>query len=288
MARLLLLFWLLALSACAAPVPLPSPLPDVVLLGEQHDEPEHQQLHRQTIELLAGRGQLAALALEMAEQGRSTAALARDASEAQVKAALDWDDKAWPWAAYGPAVMVAVGAGVPVLGANLPTASLREAMADPRLDGTVSPAVLQAQQEAVRDGHCGLLPASQLRPMTRVQIARDETMARVLADAARPGQTVVLVTGAGHADPKLGVPLHLAGTLQTYSRIWPAGAPKKDYCESLKRQLDKGQPHSSDNDEFRRLTSSDQRRVGNAPQAFFRIESASVFTSVSMCDFSTM
>jgi uncharacterized iron-regulated protein len=242
MARLFLILGLILLTACAAP--LPSPLPDVLLLGEQHDEPAHQRWHRQTVEQLIARGQVAAVALEMAEQGRSTAGLARDASETDVKASLGWDDKGWPWSAYGPAVMAAVRADIPVLGANLPLARLREVMADASLDKAVSAAVLQAQREAVRSGHCDLLPASQLGPMTRVQIARDRTMAQVLRGAVRPGQTVVLIAGAGHVDPTLGVPLHLDGGLRAYSRVWPAGAPKQDYCAALRRQLDKRAPQS--------------------------------------------
>jgi uncharacterized iron-regulated protein len=244
MARLFFLMALVVmLAGCAQS--LPSPLPDVLLLGEQHDEPEHQQWHRRTVEQLAQRGQLAAVALEMAEQGRSTAGLPRDASPEQVKAALAWDDKGWPWTAYGPAVMAAVAAGVPVLGANLPRARQREVMADASLEDTVTTSVLQAQQEAVRTGHCDLLPDSQLRPMVRVQLARDRAMAQVLRQAARPGQTVVLIAGARHADPALGVPLHLDGGLQAYSRIWPAGPPKQDYCAGLRRQLDKDKDKSS-------------------------------------------
>jgi uncharacterized iron-regulated protein len=80
--------------------------------------------------------------------------------------------------------------------------------------------------------------------MTRVQIARDRTMAQVLGSAARPGKTVVLIAGAGHADPELGVPLHLDGRLQAASRIWPAGPPKQDYCAVMRRQLDKRRPPS--------------------------------------------
>jgi len=240
MTRLFLALWLLALTACS--VPLPSPLPDVLLLGEQHDEPKHQYWHQRTVKQLAEQGQLAALALEMAELGHSTASLPRSASEADVKAALAWDAQGWPWAAYAPAVMAAVHAGVPVLGANLPRVRQREAMVDASLDSTVSTPVLQAQQEAVRAGHCDLLPASQLRPMTRVQIARDRTMAQVLGDAARPGQTVVLIAGADHVDPELGVPLHLDRGLRTYSRIWPPGPPKQDYCATLRRQLGKTPP----------------------------------------------
>ena len=78
---------------------------DVLLLGEQHDAPDHQRLQRETVAWLASRGQLAALVMEMAERGHSTQGLPRDASEAQAQAALQWDDAAWPWKAYGPAVV---------------------------------------------------------------------------------------------------------------------------------------------------------------------------------------
>ena len=103
---------------------------DIILLGEQHDAADHQQVHRIVVEALAARNSLAALALEMASQGHSTAGLAGNATEDAVRQALQWNNEGWPWSAYGPAVMAAVRAGVPVMGANLPAAQLRNAMAD--------------------------------------------------------------------------------------------------------------------------------------------------------------
>jgi len=229
----------LALCACAA---LPHPqvsTADVLLLGEQHDAPAHQQLHREAIEALAASGRLAAVALEMSEQGASTAGLSAAAAEPAVRTALRWDDRAWPWAAYGPAVMAAVRAGVPVLGANLPRARMRDAMADARLDTRLDASALDAQKAAIRTGHCNLLPAAQIGPMTRVQIARDEAMASTLAGAHQPGKTVVLLAGAGHVDAELGVPRHLPATLRVQAVAHPrdATAPAKDYCAEMKRQM---------------------------------------------------
>ncbi len=60
---------------------------------------------------LARRGQLAALALEMAEDGRSTRGLGPDASESDVRAALQWSESGWAWERYGPVVMAAVITG---------------------------------------------------------------------------------------------------------------------------------------------------------------------------------
>jgi uncharacterized iron-regulated protein len=182
---------------------------DAILLGEQHDAPDHQRIHRDVVQALADQNALAALALEMASQGQSTEKLDSHASEEQVRAALQWNDEGWPWVDYGPAVMAAVRAGVPVIGANLPRDRQREAMTNSRLDTLLPGPALKAQQQSVRLGHCELLPESQISPMTRIQIARDIAMAQTLLQAARPGKPVLLLTGSGHADRTLGIAQHL-------------------------------------------------------------------------------
>ena len=211
------------LGGCAVPSPTVLParvqqalLPtDVLLLGEQHDAPEHQALQQATVQWLAGRGELAALVLEMAERGRSTAGLAPGAGERAVQSALRWSDAAWPWASYGPAVMAAVRAGVPVLGGNLPRKALSATTTDAALDARLLPEAWQRQQDAVREGHCGLLPESMLAGMVRVQIARDISLAQTAAEAHRPGKVVLLLAGNGHVLRSLGVPLHLPSHLRS-------------------------------------------------------------------------
>lgn len=229
---------------------------DVLLLGEQHDASAHQAIEQQVVAALAARGQLAALALEMADSGQSTAGLPANASEDQTRSRLRWDTDAWPWAAYGPAVMAAVRAGVPVLGANLPRSDMRASMADTQLDQRLSGPAFKAQQQLIRQGHCDLLPESQINPMTRIQIARDRRMADTLAQAVQPGKVVVLLSGSVHADKQLGVPQHLPAGLQvksvrllaggkslageTFDSVWGTEAtPDKDYCAGLREQFGK-------------------------------------------------
>ena len=209
----------LALAGCAShpavvpsaqwPAQLESALPtDVLLLGEQHDAPDHQRLQRDTVQWLAARGRLAAVVLEMAERGHSTAALARDATEAQVQSALQWNDAAWPWSAYGPVTMAAVRAGVPVLGGNLPRSAMAAATQETRWDNHLAAPARQQLLDALQDGHCGLLPATRLPAMARVQIARDASMALTAQEAVRPGQTVLLVAGGEHVLRHRGIPTH--------------------------------------------------------------------------------
>ena len=228
---------------------------DALILGEQHDATEHQTLEREAVEALAGQGKLAALLLEMAEEGNSTARLDITATDVQVQAALGWSDKAWSWQSYGPVVMAAVRAGVPVMGANLPRARMKNAMTDVSLDVQLNGEAYTAQQDAVREGHCKLLPEPQIVPMTRIQVGRDRAMAQAIVKARQPGKTVLLISGAGHATKVLGVPQHLptdvtvkAVRLQAgqspddeeenkgaYDAVWRTPPlPPKDYCASMR------------------------------------------------------
>ena len=268
---------LAALTACASPPEAPvlhnltgaalaqttarldALLPaDVLLLGEQHDATAHQQIHGQVIALLAQRGLLGAVALEMADAGATTAALHPSSTELQVQSALKWNDRGWPWKAYGSAVMTAVRAGVPVIGANLPREAMRNVMGDAKLDNQLPGPALKAQQQLIRTGHCDLLPESQVTPMTRIQIAKDISMASNIAKVALPGKVVVLLAGSGHVDRQLGVPHHLASTVNTkavrlragdaapgdsaesFDAVWVTPAlPDKDYCAEFKEQMKK-------------------------------------------------
>ena len=228
------------------------PATPLLLLGEQHDAREHQHWEAATVHWLAARARLAAVVLEMAEAGHSTADLPADASETQVRQALNWRETAWPWAQYGPVAMTAVRAGVPVLGGNLPRAPLQAARQEAALDGHLPAAAFERQREAIRSGHCGLLPESQVTPMARMQLARDASLARTALAALRPGATVVLVAGAGHVKRSLGVPTWLPSNLESKVAIALAGqepaamnmeadllhptpaAPAKDHCAELR------------------------------------------------------
>ena len=241
----------LLLAGCAAISPVPETHGiDAVLLGEQHDAAAHPRIQQHWVNTLAERGQLGAVAIEMAERGTSTAGLPRTATDEEVKQALKWNKgTSWPWERYGPAIMAAVRAGVPVIGGNLPRDEMRTAMKDETLDVLLPGPALKAQQQAIRRGHCDMLPETQVQPMTRVQIARDVAMARAISSSAQPGKTVVLIAGNGHVLPDIGVPQHLPSTLVARSVLLPAQETGKDYCSEFRKQQDhlrqKSQPQAA-------------------------------------------
>ena len=227
----------------------------IVLLGEQHDAAAHQAWQQATVQQLATQERLAALVIEMAPRTGSTASLARDASEDAVQQALQWQDAAWPWPRYRGVVMAAVRAGVPVLGGNLPRADMKQAMRNQNLDTHLPPEAWQRQLDAIREGHCGLLPDTQLAPMARIQLARDASMAEVARAAVKPGKTVLLVAGRGHVLRGVGIPTWLPEAAGAKVAVAQAGEtsvaqasdvdwlqktdalPAKDHCAELREKF---------------------------------------------------
>jgi len=190
----------------------------------------------------------------MAESGTSTAGLTPNASEDDVRAALRWNAIAWPWQTYAPVVMAAVAANVPVHGGNLPRQHMHTAMQDSQWDTRLPQTAWQRQRQAIQTGHCHLLPEAQITPMTRIQLARDASMARAVAAAlaARTVQrgVVVLIAGSAHVQRDLGVPTWLPASAPVKVAIARTGEggqalladhiyttparPARDYCSELR------------------------------------------------------
>ena len=231
--------------------------PDVLLLGEQHDAAEHQQWEHATVTQWAEQRKLAAVVLEMADAGRSTQGMPSNATESDVQTALAWNDKGWPWQHYGPAVMATVQAGVPVYGGNLPRAQMRDVMQQTTWDSHLPAAGWQRQIDAIRTGHCELLPESQLAPMARIQLAKDASMAQTAASLVTPGRVVIVLAGRGHVLRTIGIPTWLPAGVRSVVAIGQAGdvtqadtvdrdwvvktpaTPAKDHCADLKAKWKK-------------------------------------------------
>ena len=233
------------------------PNAELILLGEQHDASEHQELARLSVEVLASKKALSALVLEMADAGVSTEGMPIESSEAAVRARLKWNEAGWSWSRYGPIVMQAVRAGVPVVGSNLPRSSMAAVMADDSWDNKVPSTVLAGHRERMIQGHCGLLPESQVPAMARIQVARDERMAQTASTWVRSGKSVLLLAGAEHIKKDRGIPLLLdAKSKGKVIVVWMQAAvavkkdqaladldwqtppvPFKDYCADMKKSM---------------------------------------------------
>lgn len=229
-----------------------------LLVGEQHDNPDHHALQLWLLQALEARRGPSSLLLEMlepAQQARVEAVrtgLAAGRWPEDLPTALDWQ-AGWEWSLYGELLRHALAAPGALLAANL---DRQEIMAiyrqPPRLDGAAASAepVQAALLEQIRASHCGLLPDNRLPAMLAVQQQRDRRMAERLLVAPTPA---LLLAGGFHVRRDLGVPLHLADlgagevvVLQLAEvgkplhagqadYVWyTAALPAQDYCAALR------------------------------------------------------
>ena len=185
-----------------------------LLVGEQHDNPDHHALQLWLLQALAAQRAQGSLLLEMLapdQQSSVDAVRTRLAASQHIDdlpAALKWQ-KGWDWALYGPLLRHALAQPYPLSAANLDRAEILDIYRQrPGLTGAASTAepVREALLAQIRDSHCGKLPESQLPAMLAVQQQRDRRMAEALLAAPEPS---MLLAGAYHVRRDLGVPLHL-------------------------------------------------------------------------------
>lgn len=183
-----------------------------LLIGEQHDNPDHHRIEAEIISTLGERQQLGAVALEMANSAQQPLLDQVLATRAAPTAeALDWS-QGWPWALYEAPLQAAFRWATRVLGADLTREQMAIAHTSGAPQGELEPAHGDFMRTLLFDSHCGQLPRSQLDPMRQVQLARDQQIARVLRAAAIANRTGVLLTGSIHARLDLGVPRWLDQT----------------------------------------------------------------------------
>lgn len=197
---------------------------DVVLLGENHDNPDHHALQAWVVRQVLGAGKRPLVAFEMIDAAQSDALAthlaAHPTDAAGLGAAVGWDKSGWPdWALYRPIAEAALTAGAPLAAGNLgkddtraiAKGGLPAALAGKLgIDDPLDPAVRQAMEADIKASHCDLLPDRALPAMVRVQRARDAHMARVLADGMAAHGGAVLIAGSGHVRADRAVPAHLA------------------------------------------------------------------------------
>lgn len=182
------------------------PLGGWLLLGEQHDHPDHHRIQVTLLESLAQQGRLGAVAFEMLNTEQQPLLdywLGR--GDEVTPEALNWNP-GWPWERYEQQVRTALNLAERVVAADLPRARQRLAYTEGAPAGELEAAHSAFMQELLFTSHCGRLPREHLGQMLQVQLARDQQMADALAQHVYPHRTGVLISGAVHAWQATGVP----------------------------------------------------------------------------------
>jgi uncharacterized iron-regulated protein len=185
----------------------------IVLVGERHDNPDHQALELWIMQVLADRRAQGSLLMEMLNPGQQSkvdeiTAAFKSTDPANIPTALEWQD-GWDWALYGPIVRYALGQPYPLLSANLSPDEICAIYShQPTLTGTHSsaPAVRELLQAHIGDAYDHRLPEESLPGLLAVQQQRHRCMAQRLLVAPAPA---LLFASAYHVRKDIGVPLHL-------------------------------------------------------------------------------
>jgi uncharacterized iron-regulated protein len=223
----------------------------VVLLGEVHDNAAQHALRAQALRKLVESGARPAIAFEQFDRGAQEAidrARRERPRDADYLIAQAQGAPSWRWELYKPFVEIALQYDLPIVAANLARADAMKAATSTAASFDVPAALARAQEDAVRKGHCDLLPADAIPGMARAQMARDRTIAEAIAPYAARG--VVLLTGNEHARKDMGVPRWLAASSTSIALLEDDdGAAGFDYyivtervvrpdpCEELRARL---------------------------------------------------
>ena len=196
-----------------------------VLLGENHDNPDHHRLQAELLHQLIDVGRRPAVGFEMLNIDDASA-IAKHLATAPKNAAglgdaVGWNQRGWPdWTFYQPIAQVALEAGLPIVGLNLRRSTVetlrrdgvagleRSVVRQLDLDRPVPPNIGRKMADEIRNTHCGYALEDRLENMIIIQRARDARMADRMITAGRH-DGMVLVVGAGHTRTDYGIPTHL-------------------------------------------------------------------------------
>jgi len=198
----------------AAPV---GPDPQVLLLGEVHDNAQGHRLRYDLLRQRVERGWRPAIVMEQFDRED------QDLLNKAQKGCLDAqcvirvvNGARWDWQLYYPVIQLALTYHLPLVAGNLSRADASrvvrdgvtatfdpQSVKDYRLDQPLPADVRAAQQKEIAIGHCNMVPEMMIAGMVNAQVARDIWLAKIVRDQ-RP-LDVVLIAGNGHVRKDIGV-----------------------------------------------------------------------------------
>lgn len=249
-----------ALSACGSMKKADTsalPNPQVLLLGEVHDNPEGHKLRYEALRKRVEAGWRPAIAMEQFDREDQPLLnrAQRDCRDAQC-VILVMAGPRWDWQQYRPIIDLALNYQLPLIAANLsrPDASRvvrdgvassfdAKTVAEYRLHQALPADIVKAQEKEVREGHCNMLPDMMIGGMVNAQVARDIWMAKLVR--AQQPRDVVLIAGNGHVRKDYGVPRWLNAVeprLTVRSEAYVEAAPAAGLYDAVHRITPKARP----------------------------------------------
>jgi uncharacterized iron-regulated protein len=201
-------------SAAVSPA---GPPPQVLLLGEVHDNAQGHRLRYDLLRQRVEAGWRPAIVMEQFDRED------QDLLNKAQKGCLDAqcvirvvNGARWDWQLYYPVIQLALTYQLPLVAGNLSRADASRVVRDGitatfdppsirdyRLDQPLPADLRAAQQKEIMIGHCNMAPEMMIGGMVNAQVARDIWMAKIVRDQ-RP-RDVVLIAGNGHVRKDIGV-----------------------------------------------------------------------------------
>lgn len=216
---------------------------EYLLLGEQHDNPEHHRHQAWLLEQLARYHDKVSAAFEMIDQQQGEALREQQFNSAdELIRLLDQYPNGWKYTTYYRDLFVtAIDHGFAIRSANINRQHLREIIrSDERIDPAYqrlldktpwSTAQNNSLKRNIEESHCNMLDAKTVEMMIHAQRLRDTVMASAMLSSEAPVR--VLIAGNGHVRNDFGVPVYLDPDSTTLSvgfiEVDPQRRRIKDY-----------------------------------------------------------
>jgi uncharacterized iron-regulated protein len=223
--------------------------PQVLLLGEVHDNPQGHRLRFEDLKKRVDAGWRPVIAMEQFDH--EDQALLDDAQKGCVDAGCVirvMNKKGWDWQQYYPVIQLALDKHLPIIAVNLSRANASKVVRDGvassfdaktvaeyRLNEPISADWRKAQENEIRTGHCNMLPGMMVPGMVDAQMARDIWMAKLIRD--QQPRDVVLIAGNGHVRKDIGVPrwLNTVGARLTVKAVgYVEGGGQKEQFDEVR------------------------------------------------------
>ena len=237
------------------------------LMGEVHDHPLGHDYRMRDLKAALGHQWRPAILMEQFDTERQDDLTRAWQTCKQAQCVVDMaGGSGWQWPLYLPLIQLALDYRLPLVAANVSRAQLSGVIKE-GFDAVFEPAVIEQfalaeplpqpwldqQRQAMREGHCNLLPERMIDPMVNAQAVRDIMYARLIEDYASQG--AVVIAGNGHVRKDLGIYVWLTPALRervtvfgyvesesgdalAYDRVrfMPAHA-RPDPCESFRQSM---------------------------------------------------
>jgi uncharacterized iron-regulated protein len=192
--------------------------PQVLLLGEVHDNAQGHKLRFEELKRRVDAGWRPVIAMEQFDRD------SQPRLDSAQKGCLDagclikvMSGPRWDWQLYYPVIQLALDNKLPLIAANLSrndaSRVVRDGVASTfdaptvsayKLDKPLPIDLRKAQEREIKEGHCDMLPEMMVPGMVDAQVARDIWMAKLIREQLP--HDVVLIAGNGHVRKDIGVP----------------------------------------------------------------------------------